>query len=72
MYQCTPQPALAGMRLQHYYSQGSPSTYKDLMGSQITCKGDRMKVQNLDIVETVVYVTEKKMYHPEKILQCKG
>ena len=52
-----------------YYTHGSTSPYSDWTGTQIICNGDRLKVQNQEVDEMVVYVTDKILYRPEKIIQ---
>ena len=52
-----------------YYTHGSTSPYSDWTGTQIICNGDRLKVQNQEIDEMVLYITEKILYRPEKTIQ---
>ena len=52
----------------NYFARGSATAYTGYHGSQITCTGGKLKVDESDTKHMVMYVTEEILYRAEKFI----
>ena len=52
----------------NYFAGGSANAYSGFHGSQITCTGEKLLVDGLEIDNIVMYVTEELLYRNEKFI----